>query len=97
MAARGDTFTIRAYGESSAGGVIQARAWLEATAERTPYYVDHKSSEVSQASGNGPLDCLISINPATGSYERGQLSVVNEKWGRKYKLKTFRWLQREEI
>ena len=97
MAARGDTFTIRAYGESSAGGVIQARAWLEATVERTPYYVDHKSSEVSQASGNGPIDCLTSINPATGTYERGQLSVANEKWGRKYKLKSFRWLQREEI
>ena len=97
MAARGDTFTIRAYGESSAGGVIQARAWLEATVERTPYYVDHKSSEVSQASGNGPIDCLTSINPATGTYERGQLSKANEKWGRKYKLKSFRWLQREEI
>ena len=97
MAARGDTFTIRAYGESSAGGIIQARAWLEATVERTPYYVDHKSSEVSQASGNGPLDCLTSINPATGTYERGQLSAANEKWGRKYKLKSFRWLQREEI
>ncbi len=97
MAARGDTFTIRAYGESSAGGIIQARAWLEATVERTPYYVDHKSSEVSQASGNGPIDCLTSINPATGTYERGQLSAVNEKWGRKYELKSFRWLQREEI
>ena len=97
MAARGDTFTIRAYGESSAGGVIQARAWLEATVERTPYYVDHESSEVSQASGNGPIDCLTSINPATGTYERGQLSKANEKWGRKYKLKSFRWLQREEI
>jgi len=97
MAARGDTFTIRAYGESSAGGIIQARAWLEATVERTPYYVDHKSSEVSQASGNGPLDCLTSINSATGTYERGQLSAVNEKWGRKYELKSFRWLQREEI
>ena len=97
MAARGDTFTIRAYGESSAGGIIQARAWLEATVERTPYYVDHKSSEVSQASGNGPLDCLTSINLATGTYERGQLSAVNEKWGRKYELKSFRWLQREEI
>jgi hypothetical protein len=97
MAARGDTFTIRAYGESSAGGIIQARAWLEATVERTPYYVDHKSSEVSQASGNGPLDCLTSINPATGTYERGQLSAANQKWGRKYKLKSFRWLQREEI
>jgi len=97
MAVRGDTFTIRAYGESSAGGVIQARAWLEATVERTPYYVDHESSEVSQASGNGPIDCLTSINPATGTYERGQLSKANEKWGRKYKLKSFRWLQREEI
>ena len=97
MAARGDTFTIRAYGESSVGGIIQARAWLEAIVERTPYYVDHKSSGVSQASGNGPLDDLISIHPATGAYEWGQLSAANEKLGRKYKLKSFRWLQREEI
>ena len=97
MAVRGDTFTIRAYGESSVGGIIQARAWLEAIVERTPYYVDHKSSGVSQASGNGPLDGLISIHPATGAYEWGQLSAANEKLGRKYKLKSFRWLQREEI
>ncbi len=97
MAARGDTFTIRAYGHSSVGGVIRARAWLEATVERTPYYVDDRSQGITPISGNGPLDALMLVNRANGNYERGKLKPVNVKLGRKYKLKTFKWLQPEEI
>lgn len=42
MTARGDTFTIRAYGEArdAAGKVVEARAWCEATLQRVPEYVD---------------------------------------------------------
>ena len=72
MAARGDTFTIRAYGHSSVGGVIRARAWLEATVERTPYYVDDRSQGITPISGNGPLDALMLVNRANGNYERGK-------------------------
>lgn len=38
---RGDTFRIRAYGESRSGsGEIDARAWCEAVVQRVPEYLD---------------------------------------------------------
>ncbi|MES2661518.1 MAG: hypothetical protein V4689_23065 [Verrucomicrobiota bacterium] len=42
ITARGDTFTIRAYGEArnSAGSSVVARAWCEATVQRIPAFVD---------------------------------------------------------
>lgn len=97
LSARGDAFTIRAYGESSAKGVVQARAWLEATVERTPRYVVHKSPGQSPSPGNAPLDAALSVDHVTGSYQAGQLHKANEKLGRKYQLKAFRWLRKEEI
>lgn len=42
LTARSDTFVIRAYGESitPADGVVRGRAWLEATVQREPGFVD---------------------------------------------------------
>ncbi len=99
MAVRGDTYTIRAYGESSDTAGVKARAWIEATVERTPHYVDGRLLNVSRvgAKGNGPLDTAMRVNRADGSYERGELNDVNVGLGRKYILKKFRWLLREEI
>ncbi|MFK7852413.1 MAG: hypothetical protein AB8D78_15670 [Akkermansiaceae bacterium] len=38
---RGDTFVIRAYGDSlDVNGDVQARAWCEAVIQRTPEYID---------------------------------------------------------
>lgn len=38
---RGDTFLVRAYGESkSTGGQVRAQAWCEAVVQRVPDYVD---------------------------------------------------------
>jgi hypothetical protein len=42
---RGDTFLIRAYGESrSKTGDIEARAWCEATVQRVPEYLDRSEN-----------------------------------------------------
>ena len=98
MAVRGDTFTIRAYGESSAGGEIKARAWLEVTVERTPQYVDAKSTGIPAASrGNDPVDMPLILPHATGQYADGNLTDTNKRFGRKFIIKSFRWLSPEEI
>jgi Tfp pilus assembly protein PilX len=46
ITARGDTFTIRAYGEArnAGGSTVQARAWCEATVQRVPEYVDPRDA-----------------------------------------------------
>ena len=43
ITARSDTFVIRAYGEARQGGQI-ARAWCEATVQRTPDYIDGRDA-----------------------------------------------------
>ncbi len=45
LTARGDTFKIRAYGDSSGVGDADARAWLEAVVQRIPEPVTPDSSD----------------------------------------------------
>ncbi|MCP5537451.1 MAG: hypothetical protein H7A51_14610 [Akkermansiaceae bacterium] len=75
ITARGDTFVLRAYGESlDASGKVAARAWCEAVVQRSPEFID-------------PAD-----EPATAI---GDLtSGVNEKFGRRYKIVSFRWVDK---
>ncbi|BCU78084.1 hypothetical protein [Luteolibacter sp. LG18] len=53
LVARGDTFRIRTYGEAVSGGV-KARAWLEATVQRVPEFVD--PSEAPTATAPSPVN-----------------------------------------
>jgi Tfp pilus assembly protein PilX len=77
LAARSDTFKIRAYGEAlDPTGKVTARAWCEAVVQRVPAYLDP-------------------ANPATA--RDATLSAVNQKFGRKFNLVSFRWLSPDEI
>lgn len=91
LAVRGDSYTIRAYGESSSEGVVHARAWIEATVERSPHYVDRSLN------GNQPTDAAGEIDYATGSYQVGNLTPTNQQFGRKFVIKSQRWLNADEI
>jgi type II secretory pathway pseudopilin PulG len=97
MAVRGDTFTVRAYGESSEGGVVKARAWLEVIIERTPNYVQSKQIGSSTGEGNISTDRPLIQQHATGEYTDGDLTEANKRFGREFRIKSFRWLNSEEI
>ena len=99
LTTRGDTFTIRAYGEVKNKGLVVARAYIEAIVERSPHYVQHQKigddSESNEA--NIPTDRAIKIDPLTGKITEGNLTEINMKLGRKYQIRSFRWLNKDEI
>ncbi|GAA5484670.1 hypothetical protein [Haloferula sargassicola] len=77
LTVRGDTFVVRAYGESDAKtGQPRARAWCEAVVQRMPDFVD-------------PSD--------TPETRFDELSEVNETFGRRFEMRSFRWLAPGEI
>jgi len=91
ISARGDTFTIRAYGEArnKKGDKVLARAYCEAIVQRIPDYVD--------PSDNAAEPVRI-YNSSTNTWEfNTDLSPVNIKFGRKFIIKSFRWLNSNEI
>lgn len=89
LAVRGDSFTIRCYGESCVNGKVLATAWIEVVVERTPLYVNQKE--------NSPSDSLKVLDYQTGEYLDGGLSEINQKFGRKFVIKSTRWLSAKEI
>ena len=97
IAVRGDTFTIRTYGESSENGIVKARAWLQVTVERTPRYVDHKAEGSTSGDGNSPADIGQILQRASGQLVDGNLNEVNKKYGREFVIKSFRWYGSKEI
>lgn len=87
LSVRGDTFTIRAYGESLLpDGRVAARAWCEAVAQRMPEYVDpadeadKRFRSAAQVPGSPP-----------------DLQAANLRFGRRFDIIAFRWLNPDEI
>jgi len=57
LAARSDTFVIRAYGDSvDASGNVQSRVWCEAVVQRTPQPLDPDDSGLNPRLGGKPGD-----------------------------------------
>ncbi len=84
LSARSDTFTIRAYGE--ARGILNtvtARSTCEVVVQRIPDYVDSSQEAYhdDDLSTSGPVG----------------LSATNERWGRRFEIVQFRWLDQDEI
>lgn len=60
LAARSDTFTIRAYGEARDGaGKITASVWCEAVVQRMPAFVDASDPAYTQISALKPVNQLF--------------------------------------
>jgi len=78
LTVRGDTFIIRAYGDSmNASGNVMARAWCEAVVQRVPDYVDSMDSNHLK--------------------QNALSSASNKKFGRKFIITGFRWLNKDEV
>lgn len=97
LTTRGDTFVIRAYGESRNARGGATRAWIEAVVVRTPQYLEHRDINGSDTEGNTPLDAALVLDFASGQLREGNLNEINKRFGRKFKLKSFRWLHPDEV
>ena len=83
---RSDTFVIRAYGAAREGNRVTASAWCEAVVQRLPSFVD-------------PADPATKVQAA--SLEAGRtvndLTKVNQRFGRRFEIVSFRWLTVDEV
>ncbi|BCU78027.1 hypothetical protein [Luteolibacter sp. LG18] len=69
---RGDTFRIRAYGESlNKDGTVAARAWCEAVVQRMPSYVDPKDAPEIL-----PASTTAAVNKTFGR----RFEIVSFRW-----------------
>ena len=85
LTVRGDTFTIRAYGDArDVNDNIISRAWCEAIVQRIPDYVDPQNSP------------LIPRKLDDGT-ENADLTDINSTFGRRFKIVSSRWLSADEI
>lgn len=92
MTVRGDSFTIRCYGEAQDDkGVIQAKAYLESVVMRSPEYVQGASGVYLATAPR------LMIDRSSGELIEGQLSEVNKQFGRSYRIQSIRWLKSNEI
>jgi Tfp pilus assembly protein PilV len=87
LSARSDTFRIRGYGEvrSADGTRILAQATCESVVQRYPEYLD----PTTDAPNNEPWD--------EASTSATTLNAINQKFGRRFKIGRFRWLDVKEM
>ena len=86
ISARADTFIIRAYGEAidPISGQPVSTATCEATVQRVYDYTDDTS--------NTPEQAATVFNNATEIFEAGNLTALNQQFGRKYRIVSLKWL-----
>ena len=85
LSARTDTFKIRGYGEvRDASGDIIASATCEAVVQRIPEYVDPKTDPTN----NEPWD---------DDSQTPTLNTINQTYGRRFEIRSFRWLDVSEV
>ena len=101
MTARSDTFVIRGYGEAkNAQGIVQARAWCEAVVQRLPDYVDQSDPALAgnNTYGNKLGDATPPYRRRTNATDPTALvGKINETFGRRFSMNSFRWLHESEI
>ncbi|WP_227021593.1 hypothetical protein [Oceaniferula marina] len=95
IAARSDTFIVRAYGDSlTATGEVRARAWCEAVLQRIPTPVDDNGKLLDMPNPEFPGN-----NPGgTDAYvENAEAPLAAKDFGRQFRVISFRWLAKDEV
>lgn len=83
---RSDTFLIRSYGESrNKSGKIESTAFIEAVVQRTPEFIDRTEVPEKAQAALGDPSRLVDA-----------LSETNRKFGRRFSVISFRWLNASE-
>ncbi len=87
LSVRDDTFVIRAYGDArDKNGRVTARAWCEATVQRVAGYVDSRDADTDIP--------VVGTDSANDQFLQAQ---INARFGREFRLISFRWLNPREI
>ena len=106
LATRSDTFTIRCYGDANVLEGQPAKAWIEATVQRLPEFID--ATNVPETGASAPRPMLISVDrdqkldpllydpPIPASLSRF-ITPVNHALGRRFKVISIRWLNSDDI
>ncbi|WP_143158334.1 hypothetical protein [Rubritalea squalenifaciens] len=101
LRARSDTFVIRAYGSAKdKNGKVLAEAWCEAVVQRTPEWCEPTDEKAYQQRSSYPQQITDEDkeNFVMQQFEANdKLSPINEKLGRKFKIKSFKWLNSDEV
>jgi hypothetical protein len=89
LTVRDDTFLIRAYGESlDEDGNVLARAWCESIVQRLPEYCDPSND----------AEVAVREIDSTGKFaDIGMLSTTNLRFGCRFQIVSFRWLNENEV
>ena len=85
LTVRDDTFTVRAYGcVRSDEGTVLSQCWCEATVQRSIDYVD-------------PVDAPTAAEFSVDLKHTSKLSPLNQVYGRRFKVTSFKWLDHWDI
>jgi len=102
---RDDTFRIRAYGDTKdLSGKVVARVWCEVVVQRVPDYVaslpDDGSNTETDAAGDLAREPVQVQDTSSTLYRliaNPDLLAINQQFGRRFVIKSFRWLNVDEI
>ena len=87
ITARGDTFIIRTVGVSKDDtGKVRAKAACEVIVQRKVAYCDQSQEPYQANRSSGDSVSFTS-----------QLSAVNQRYGRRFEVQSFRWLPKNEV
>ena len=96
---RSDTFVIRTYGDvvnpatsTTAAPVVEGRAWAEAVVQRFPDYFDPSDPPETQ-----PGDFATPSDPNDPTSTPSTAHQLNQLYGRRFKIVSFRWLTRNDL